>query len=66
MSLPWHQEAGYYLEKGNCTPRSIAMSTYLHDCKTTEGALEVSIDPQNEFIDHSTKFMDKLNKNFCE
>ena len=64
MSLPWHQEAGYYLEKGNCTPRSIVMSTYLHDCKTKEGALEVSIDPQNEFIDHSTKFMDKLNKKF--
>ena len=40
------------------------MSTYLHDCKATEGALEVSIDPQNEFIDHSTKFMDKLNKKF--
>tara|TARA_B100000787_G_scaffold167350_1_gene153967 strand:+ start:557 stop:1291 length:735 start_codon:yes stop_codon:yes gene_type:complete len=64
MSLPWHQEAGYYLEKGNCTPRSIVMSTYLHECKTKEGALEVSSDPHVEFINHSTKFKDDFNKKF--
>ena len=64
ISLPWHQEAGYYLEKGNCTPRSIVMSTYLHDCNKEEGALEVSTDSHDEFFDHSTKFMDEANKRF--
>jgi len=64
ISLPWHQEAGYYLKNGNCTPNSIVLSTYLHKCKKSEGAIEISIDPSVELYKHSSKFLDNYKKKF--
>ena len=64
ISLPWHQEAGYYLKNGNCTPNSIVLSTYLHTCKKSEGAIEISIDPRVELYNHSSKFLDNYKKKF--
>lgn len=64
MSLPWHQEAGYYLERGNCSPDSIVMSTYLHDCSTEQGALVVASKTEKEALHHDREFMDPQNKRF--
>ena len=59
MSLPWHQELGYYLTKGGCTPDSIVMSIPLHNCSNKEGALHIACDTQEEVIKHKSVFMDK-------
>ena len=64
ISLPWHQEAGYYLEKGNCSPDSVVMSTYLHDCSTDQGALVVALQTEKELLRHDRKFMDPDNRRF--
>ena len=62
MSLPWHQEAGYYLPKGDCTPDSIVLSIALHDCNSTEGALLIACDTRKEVIQHKSVFMDSTGK----
>ena len=62
MSLPWHQEAGYYLKKGHCSPESIVLSTYLHDCTADHGALHVGIDHDRVLQSHDENFMDKKNQ----
>jgi hypothetical protein len=64
MSLPWHQEAAYYLRKGNCSPKSIVMSTYLHDCNQKNGAIAIGIDNNSDLINHDEKYIDNLNKRF--
>jgi ectoine hydroxylase-related dioxygenase (phytanoyl-CoA dioxygenase family) len=57
MSLPWHQEAGYYLSKGDCTPNSIVLSTYLHDCKEENGAICIASESDFDLIDHTGAYM---------
>ena len=62
MSLPWHQEAGYYLAKGDCTPDSMVMSIALHDCKNEQGALNVACDTEKNLVQHNNFFMDEDQK----
>lgn len=62
ISLPWHQEAGYYLAKGDCTPDSIVMSIALHDCNNENGAIHIGRDLQEELFQHKTFYMDKNQK----
>ena len=64
MSLPWHQEAGYYLPKGNCCPGSVVLSTYLHNCDQSGGALEVALESEASVLDHSSRYMDPVSKKF--
>lgn len=64
MSLPWHQEAGYYLSKGNCCPQSVVLSTYLHDCDQSGGALEVAPNTEADVLDHDQRYMDPVSKRF--
>ncbi len=64
ISLPWHQEAGYYIDKGDCTPDSIVMSMYLHDCEEHEGALHMSSSAHSRLLEHSKKFMDPDREKF--
>ena len=59
MSLPWHQEAGYFLAKRNCTPNSIVMSIALHDCTEENGALHVACNTKDKVIKHKSFFMEK-------
>ena len=62
MSLPWHQEGGYYLAKGNCTPDSIVMSISLHDCDFENGALNIAGYSEKNIVTHENYFMDKNHK----
>ncbi len=62
ISLPWHQEAGYYLAKGDCTPDSIVMSIPLHDCNNENGAIHIGCDLQEEVLQHKSFYMDKNQK----
>ena len=64
MSLPWHQEATYFLRKANCSPKSIVLSTYLHDCKMNNGAIAIGTDKTNDLIYHDEKYIDNINKRF--
>ena len=64
MSLPWHQEAGYYLAKGDCTPDSIVLSTYLHDCKKNNGAIFVGSEVEPNLAEHITRYMSPDQKRF--
>ncbi len=64
MSLPWHQEAGYYLPKGSCSPKSIVISTYLHDCNRTCGALELGSEDCDGLEWHNSSYMDEEGKRF--
>ncbi|MAD12491.1 MAG: hypothetical protein CMC04_07210 [Flavobacteriaceae bacterium] len=64
MSLPWHQEATYFLNKANCSPKSIVMSTYLHDCKMNNGAILIGTDKTNDLIYHDEKYIDNINQRF--
>lgn len=64
ISLPWHQEAGYYLEKGNCSPSSIVISTNLHDCSAENGALLVASETEAAPLSHSRRLMDPVNRRF--
>ena len=57
MSLPWHQEAGYYLSKGDCTPDSIVLSTYLHDCNKECGAIMVGTETDYGLSDHTGVYL---------
>ncbi|MTI43561.1 hypothetical protein JM93_01850 [Roseibium hamelinense] len=61
---PWHQEAGYYLPKGNCCPQSVVLSTYLHDCDQSGGALEVATETEPDVLDHDQRYMDPVSKRF--
>ena len=62
ISLPWHQDAGYYLAKGDCTPDSIVMSIALHDCDKENGAINIGCDLQEEVLQHESFYMDKNQK----
>lgn len=64
MSLPWHQEAGYYLEKGSCSPKSIVISTYLHDCDRRCGAVEIGCDTFDGLEFHADFYRDEEHKRF--
>ncbi|MEP1385359.1 MAG: hypothetical protein ABJK64_16385 [Paraglaciecola sp.] len=63
LNLPWHQEAGYFLEKGNCSIKSLVVSTPIFNCTEADGALVV--DPFSHIdglTKHNSVFMDKTNK----
>lgn len=62
MSLPWHQEFGYYSTEHGCTPDSIVMSIALHDCSSEEGALHIARDTQSEVIQHQSVYMNQAEK----
>lgn len=62
ISLPWHQEAGYYLAKGDCTPDSIVMSIALHDCNNENGAIHIGCKMKEEVLQHKSFYMDKNQK----
>ncbi|MEP3427580.1 MAG: phytanoyl-CoA dioxygenase family protein [Roseibium sp.] len=64
MSLPWHQEAGYYLQKGDCCPGSVVLSTYIHDCDQSGGALQVASETETSVLDHDNRYMDPNSKKF--
>lgn len=64
MSLPWHQEAGYYLARGDCTPDSIVLSTYLHDCKKDNGAIFVASEVEPNLAEHTSRYMSPDQKRF--
>ena len=64
MSLPWHQEAGYYLEKGGCTPNSIVLSTHLHSCDSEGGAIWIGKDSCDSLLEHQKQFMDEDSSRF--
>ena len=64
MSLPWHQEAGYYLAKGCCSPKSVVISTYLHDCCRVCGALEIGADEYADLEPHDSSYMNEEQKRF--
>jgi hypothetical protein len=60
LNLPWHQEADYYLPKGDCSTKSLVISTPLFDCKASDGALVVGPGSHLEgYEPHSTVFMDE-------
>jgi len=64
MSLPWHQEAGYYIAKGDCTPDSIVLSTYLHDCNKDNGAIHIASESDSVLIGHSESYLDPHQQRF--
>jgi hypothetical protein len=64
MSLPWHQEAGYYLKLGKCSPKSIVLSTYIHDCLKENGAVAIGRGEVTDLVDHDEDFLDKSEQRF--
>lgn len=64
MLLPWHQEAAYYLPKGDCTTQSIVLSTILHDAAEKNGALLVAEEAEQDFHEHESRFVDSQKKRF--
>lgn len=64
MSLPWHQEAGYYLKLGKCSPKSIVFSAYLHDCVKENGAVAIGREEITDLVNHDEAFLDKSEQRF--
>jgi len=64
MSLPWHQEAAYYIPRGDCTPDSVVISIAMHDCNYENGAIRVGSDTQSNIINHHSFFKDESKNRF--
>ena len=63
LNLPWHQEAGYFLEKGNCSVNSLVVSTPVFNCTESDGALVVGpFSHTDGLAEHKSVFMDQTNK----
>ncbi|SDU24890.1 hypothetical protein [Stappia sp. ES.058] len=62
LNLPWHQEADYYLPKGDCSTKSLVISTPLFDCARHDGALVAGAFSHAQGQEtHAMVFMDPQN-----